>query len=188
MERTNFQGNWSEACPHCGKPQEEHRTTYGPLDGVMYEHRMPCEPEREKMRREQRKMVLTAKIIILIGWILVPLVYLLLQQFVAVVGWVAFGIGVLQLCVVTIKHFGNPERWIPGYKKKKERELEEAHWIYHCARNPAGFARLRAENFEREERERDEKKAQPKGGVNGSQPSGSEARSTSSAAGSRRSP
>lgn len=174
MERTNFQGNWSDVCSYCGKQQEEHRTTYGPFNGVVYEHRMPCEPEREKMRREQRKMVFTTKIIILIGWILVPFVYLLLQQFVDLVGWLAFGIGVLQLCVVTIKYFGNPDWWIPGYKKKKARESEEAHWIYHCERNPAGFARLRAENFEREEREMDEKETQPDGATNGSQPIRSE--------------
>lgn len=158
-ERTNFQGDWSDICPHCGKAHGDHRITHGPFDGVVYEHRMPCEPERQKMIRERRQMVTTAKIVILTGWILVPFVYLLLQQFVAMVGWIAFGIGVLQLCVVTIKHFGNPDRWIPGYKRKKERELQEAHWIYHCERNPHGFARLRAENFEREERE-EEKSAQ----------------------------
>jgi hypothetical protein len=123
--------------------------THGPYDGVLYEHRMPCEPEKEKMRRERRRMVLTSKIIILIGWILVPLVYLLLQQFVAIVGWVAFGIGVLQLLIVTIKHFGNADKWIPGHKKRQEQKLKEAHYIYHCERNPEGFARLRAENFER---------------------------------------
>ena len=110
---------------------------------------MPCEPEKKKMQAEQRRVVLTGKFMILVGWILVPLVYLLLQQFVALVGWVAFGIGVLQLLVVTIKHFGNPYKWIPGYKKKKEKERKEAHFIYHCERNPEGFARLRAENFER---------------------------------------
>ena len=76
-------------------------------------------------------MVVAAKVIILIVWILVPFVYLLLQQFVAVVGWIAFGIGIFQLCLMTIKYFGNPDRWIPGYKNKRKKELQEAHWIYH---------------------------------------------------------
>lgn len=104
-------------------------------------------------------MVVAAKVIILIGWILVPFVYLLLQQFVAVVGWIAFGIGIFQLCLITIKHFGNPDKWIPGYKEKTAKESQEAHWICHCKQNPEGFARLRAENYERMEREKGEKRA-----------------------------
>ena len=119
---------------------------------------MPCEPEKEKMVIERRRMVLTGKIIILFLWILLPFAYLLLQQFVATVGWIAFAIGILQLCIVTIKFFGKPDRWIPGYKRKKEKELKEAHYVYHCERNPDGFARLRAENFEREERQQSELK------------------------------
>src|SRR5688500_9606477 len=93
-ERTNFDGRWTDICPDCGNPQESHRTISGPYDGVVYEHRMPCESEKEKMRRKTRRAVRASKIIILIGWILVPLAYLMLQQFVAVVGWIAFGIGV----------------------------------------------------------------------------------------------
>ena len=73
VERSNFQGSWNDVCPHCGKVQAEHRVTHGPYDGVLYEHRMPCQPEKQKMRKEQRKIVLTAKAIIVVGWILVPL-------------------------------------------------------------------------------------------------------------------
>jgi len=153
VERTNFEGSWNDVCQHCGKIQQEHRVTNGPYDSMLYEHRMPCEQEKEKIRREHSRMVLTAKTVILIGWVLVPFAYLLLQQFVTVVGWIAFSLGVLQLCVVTIKHFGNPDKWIPGHKAKMEKQRKAAHYIYHCERNPEGFARLRAENFERAERE-----------------------------------
>lgn len=107
------------------------------------------------MRQERRRFVRSAQIIILVGWILVPFAYLLLQQFVAVIGWIAFGIGVLQLGVLTVKHFGDPDRWIPGHKRTNEEELRHAHFIYHCERNPDCFARLRSENFEREEKARD---------------------------------
>ena len=158
-ERTNFEGSWSDVCPHCGKLQESHRVINGPFNGVTYEHRMPCESEKEKMRRHGRNVVLTGKLFVLIGWILIPLAYLLLQQFVTEVGWIAFGIGILQLGVVTIKYFGNPDRWIPGHKRKKEEEAKKAHFIYHCERNPEGFARLRHENFVRWAKEADEKKA-----------------------------
>jgi hypothetical protein len=151
VERINFEGNWSDICPHCGKIQKEHCVTNGPFDAVIYEHRMPCGPEKEKMHKEQRRLVQSTKVIVLIIWILVPLVYLLLQQFVQIVGWIAFGIALIQLSIVTIKHFGNPDRWIPGYKKKKEDDLKMSHYVYHCERNPEGLARLRAENFLRKE-------------------------------------
>jgi hypothetical protein len=53
-------------------------------------------------------------------------------------------------------------KWLKmaGYIKQSEREIREAdkqqkmrHYYYHCERNPEGFARLRAENFEREAKE-----------------------------------
>jgi hypothetical protein len=34
------------------------------------------------------------------------------------------------------------------------------HYFYHCERNPEGFARLKAENFEREAKERIIKEAE----------------------------
>lgn len=76
-ERTNFQGEWDSICPHCGKKQIEHRTEYGPVSDVTYEHRMPCEPEKDKMHRETRRKVQTIRVIVFIGWILVPLVILI---------------------------------------------------------------------------------------------------------------
>jgi hypothetical protein len=150
-ERTNFKGDRSETCPHCGDQQEKHKITYGPFDGVVHEHRMPCEPEKAEIQKEHNRTVYAAKTLILIIWILVPLAYLILSQFSKVVGWIAFSIGLIQLGIVTIKHFGNPDKWIPGYKKKQEKESEEAHFIWHCRHNPEGFARLRDENFRKDE-------------------------------------
>ena len=124
VERTNFKGDWSEICPHCGDIQEKHKVTYGPFEGILHEHRMPCEPEKNKIRKKYRQTALTVKLIILIFWVLVPLAYIILQQFSKEVGWIAFGIGIIQLVIVTIKHFGNPDKWIPGHKKKREEELE----------------------------------------------------------------
>jgi hypothetical protein len=34
-----------------------------------------------------------------------------------------------------------------------EKERKMAHYFYHCERNPDGFARLRNENFEDDERD-----------------------------------
>lgn len=152
-ERTNFEGSWDDICPHCGSPQEDHRKTYGPFEGVLHEHRLPCEPEKKKMQRDHRRIIRTGKIIVFIGWILVPLVILLLTQFVMVIGWIAFAFALIMLSIETIKHFGNPNKWIPGYKVKKEKELKMAHYFYHCDRNPDGFNRLLGENLKRMEEE-----------------------------------
>jgi hypothetical protein len=153
VERTNFEdGSWDDICSHCGQKQEVHRQIWGPDDGVLYEHRMPCEQEKATMQAERRKIVL-------VGWILLPLVWLLLQQFVAVVGWIAFGSGIIMLAITTVKHFGNPDKWIPGHKRKMDEEREHSHFIWHCKRNPEGFERLRTENFKRMERERENERA-----------------------------
>lgn len=55
---------------------------------------------------------------------------------------------------------------ITGRRKKSPREIEEEeleqrkrHYFYHCEKNPQGFARLKAENFEREDREEIQKEA-----------------------------
>jgi uncharacterized membrane protein len=45
-------------------------------------------------------------------------------------------------------------------KEKAEKELKMSHYFYHCERNPEGFARLKVENFEREEKERIRKEAE----------------------------
>jgi hypothetical protein len=156
VERTNFDGEWSDKCPYCEQDQLSHRTTTGPVDGVIYEHRMPCEPERALITRQYRQRVIATKSFIFLGWILTPFALLLLQQFVSVVGWIAFGIGIFKLTITTIKHFGNPDKWIPGYTAKQERELRDRHYIYHCERNPEGFARLRSENFARDYQDDDE--------------------------------
>jgi len=151
IERTNFDGSWDEVCPHCGKEQVEHRSIVGELDGVRYEHRLPCAPEKEKIQREHRRVVQTGKIIVFVGWILVPFVVMLLQQFISIFGWLAFALGIFKLGIETIKHFGNPDKWIPGHKAKMEKERKEKHWIYHCEQNPDGFERLKLENLKNEE-------------------------------------
>ncbi|MCC5960053.1 MAG: hypothetical protein JJU08_12015 [Rhodobacteraceae bacterium] len=40
---------------------------------------------------------------------------------------------------------------------EKKRKME--HYFYHCERNPAGFWRLKSENFESDKRERVRKEA-----------------------------
>jgi hypothetical protein len=148
-ERTNFEGDWNDICPHCGKKQLEHRTEFGPHNDVLYEHRMPCEPEKHMMRRATRQKVQTIRVLVFVGWILVPLVILVLGVTNALVGWIAFAFGLYKVAVESVKLFGNPDQWLPGHKAKREREARIRHYTYHCERNPEGFARLRAENFQK---------------------------------------
>jgi sarcosine oxidase delta subunit len=47
VERTNFEGDWSDICPYCGHKQEVHKEIAGEYKGVRYEHRMPCDAENQ---------------------------------------------------------------------------------------------------------------------------------------------
>ncbi|MFA5910641.1 MAG: hypothetical protein WC815_17820, partial [Vicinamibacterales bacterium] len=42
---------------------------------------------------------------------------------------------------------------LSGFRwSEKDRAGQPDHYYYHCERNPEGFARLRAENFDRDEK------------------------------------
>ena len=142
---TDFEGNWDDTCHFCGKPQREHRQTEGPINDTIYEYRMPCQPEKDAMRRNTRKIVKTTKAFVLVIWVLIPLA-LLLITLIPLFGWIAFAISLGTLAFEVFKIYSDADKWIPGHKQKEE-ELKQRHYIYHCERNPEGFARLRAENF-----------------------------------------
>ena len=93
-------------------------------------------------------MISTGKMLILIWVVFLPLCVLLLTKFISVLGWIAFAFGILKLLYETMKHYGDPHKWLPGYTEKKKREDRHAHYIYHCERNPKSFERLKLENFE----------------------------------------
>jgi len=100
------------------------------------------------MRRERRKIVRASKVLVLVVWILIPLLILILGVTSPFIGAIAFAVSLGKLGIEAVKFFGNPDKWIPGHKEKREREQLERHYIYHCDKNPKGFARLRAENLE----------------------------------------
>jgi membrane protein implicated in regulation of membrane protease activity len=66
------------------------------------------------------------------------------------VGFVFFLVALFQIGWRVVESFGSPEKWVPGYKERREKELRERHYVYHCEQNPDGFARLMAENLEKE--------------------------------------
>jgi hypothetical protein len=145
---SNFSGDWDALCQYCGRPHREHIWKENP--DPAFKHRMPCGPQKQAIAAEQRSTVRRAKAIYLAGWVAVPLT-------IAVAGfanwWVGFAFFLIALCKIgwrLVETFGSPEKWVPGYKERQKKELRNRHYTYHCERNPDGFARLRAENFEKE--------------------------------------
>ncbi len=64
IKYTNYDGDWEESCPHCGKPQKEHQVNIGEHEGVRYIHRQPCEEEQHHIRKEAVKRGIVTRIII----------------------------------------------------------------------------------------------------------------------------
>lgn len=63
--------------------------------------------------------------------------------------------------------------WIKPSKRQREKaeeDLKKGHYFYHCERNPVGFNRLKAENFEREAIERTRKEAEALQNITHSKP------------------
>jgi len=150
---SNFDGDWSDICEYCGKPQEAHKIDHGSYEGTHYIHRMPCAPEQEQIKRKWRKRALTVKGFVLLGWILVPL-------FIAIVGFANYWVGLLlfiialaKIAIEYIKLFGNAEKWIPGHKERMEKKSKMEHYYYHCEKNPDGFRNIFTENLADEEKD-----------------------------------
>ena len=52
VKYTNYNGNWEESCPFCGKSQKEHQVNLGELENVQYIHRQPCPEEQYQIRKK----------------------------------------------------------------------------------------------------------------------------------------
>jgi len=147
-----FKGDWNETCQFCGEKQIAHRTTHEWIDGEILEHRKPCQPETDLITRDWRNRARAARLIVLVWWVIIPLMILLINE-IEVVARIAFAIAIIKLIWEVVKIYGNPEKWFPAYgrsqEKKEREESRKRHYIWHCERNPEGFARLRDENFER---------------------------------------
>src|SRR5438270_6264090 len=68
---SNFDGEWDSTCIYCGRPHNEHVLKDHPDPNFKY--RMPCEQQKEAIRREQKRIVTMGSALVLIGWIIVPL-------------------------------------------------------------------------------------------------------------------
>jgi hypothetical protein len=52
---TNYEGDWNEECPYCGKPQKDHQVSLGVLEGVRLIHRQPCPEEQHEITKKYVK-------------------------------------------------------------------------------------------------------------------------------------
>jgi len=95
-----------------------------------------------------------------VGWwlvfawaILVPLGVAVLEWWSELLGFVVLGYAFVKAAIQALRLSGH----LPTSTRQREKEAEELkvrHHHYHCERNPEAFARLKAENFCREEIER----------------------------------
>lgn len=75
---TNYDGDWDQNCPHCGKPQLDHQVNLGELEGVRYIHKHPCSEEQHNIRKKWVKRSIATRTIFLIYdiykyiWDLIP--------------------------------------------------------------------------------------------------------------------
>lgn len=111
-------------------------------------------PSRAEFRNEQRRKVRFATALALSLFVVAPAAW-------AIIGfnspqWLAQLLLFYALGTIYIKALKLLGMWpkTAADEAKAREELAIKHHHYHCERNPEGFNRLKAENFEREEREK----------------------------------
>jgi hypothetical protein len=116
------------------------------------------EEVRLKAEREWQTTVLTANLIVLFI-VVIPVLIEIVGLGVAWLGYILSGISITAGLYKLAKHIG----WIKPSKRQQEKDkenLKKEHYFYHCELNPAGFNRLKIENFERDAIERTRKEAE----------------------------
>lgn len=51
VEKVNFEGDWEDTCAFCGEKQKAHMQV-DEADGIRYERRLPCDPEKDSILKE----------------------------------------------------------------------------------------------------------------------------------------
>lgn len=118
--------------------------------GLSYKRRADIEKDNETRIKDKRRIKKFVYITLLL-WLIISVI-------IAFLGWRSFWIGIIAFAysiVQIIKRFLR----LKGYKTQREKDDQEnmrkmKHYYYHCERNPESFRRLRAENFEEDEKER----------------------------------
>jgi hypothetical protein len=115
------------------------------------------EEVRKSAKRKWRQTAVIGKAVVLF-MVVIPFLIEVVSLGVAWLGYLLSAISITAGLHKVAKASG----WIKPSERKKQKEAEErrmAHYSYHCERNPDGFNRLKAENFQREAIERTRKEA-----------------------------
>lgn len=109
-------------------------------------------PPRAEYHKEQRRKVRFGTALVMLVFVVAPASWAIIEfnspQWLA---QLVLLYTLLGLWVKALKFLGEWPRTAADEAKARE-ELAMKHHHYHCERNPEGFNRLKAENFEREER------------------------------------
>lgn len=119
-------------------------------NGLSYKKRDDIEKESETWIKDKRRIVKFVDTTLIL-WLIISVVIAFLGWRSLLVGTTAFIYSLYR----TIRRFLK----LKGCKTKREKDDQENmrkmnHYYYHCERNPKGFRRLIAENFEEDEKER----------------------------------
>ena len=119
-------------------------------NGLSYKKRDDIEKESETGKKAKRRIVRFVDTTLFL--------WLVISVLIAFLGWRSILVGTIAFIYSlyrTIRRFLK----LKGCKTKREKDDQENmrkmnHYYYHCERNPKGFRRLIAENFEEDEKER----------------------------------
>lgn len=137
-------------------PNPDWRTIY---TDVPFKTDIQVKAEADKRHQIRRKQIRVLKIAAILWLAVAPSAWAIFEYFGP--EWV----GALVLAYSLWKSY-QAWRRLMGYHKPSPAEEEEAekerrmkHYFYHCERNPLGFSRLKAENFEDDARKKIQKEA-----------------------------
>lgn len=137
-------------------PQPDWRTIY---KDIAYKTARQIKDTASSNIAVQRRQIRILKIILCLWLAVIPAVWAIFETWGP--KWLA-----LLIFVYSIANAGKTGLKIWGLlkqsrqdKEKSEKQLRMEHYYYHCERNPEGFSRLKAENFENDLRDQVQKEA-----------------------------
>lgn len=115
--------------------------------------------ERSQNAASFSRSIRLSLVIIALWTVMVPVAVTLVGFASPILGWLIIIYSVSKAVWEALKMLGYVSR-SKREKRKDEEELRMKHHHYHCERNPEGFKRLKAENFERDTREQTHREAE----------------------------
>jgi hypothetical protein len=137
-------------------PNADWRTTYS---DVSFKTETQIAADASKYARIRRRQILVLKIVLVLWLAAIPAGVAIFEFFSP--AWLAL----ILLCLAlweawrTACKIWGLARATASERAEAERQRKMEHYYFHCERNPKGFARLMAENLEKDMRERIQKEA-----------------------------